>query len=112
VIIHDPQPLPLIKFYKKRQPWIWRCHIDLSDPNQRLWEFLKSFMLRYDMVVISSPKYRREDLPVFQRVIHPAIDPLAPKNMELTNGTIAKTMKKFGIPTDKPLLVQVSRFDK
>jgi trehalose synthase len=112
VIIHDPQPLPLIKYYRKRQPWIWRCHVDLSDPNVRLWEFLKSFILRYDMVVISSPKYRRDDLPVFQRVIYPAIDPLSPKNMDLSDGTIAKTMKKFGIPMDKPILSQVSRFDK
>jgi trehalose synthase len=112
VIIHDPQPLPLIKYYRKRQPWIWRVHVDLSDPNLKLWEFLKSFILRYDMVVISSPKYRREDLPVFQRVIYPAIDPLSPKNMEITDTTIAKTMKKFGIPMDKPILSQVSRFDK
>jgi trehalose synthase len=112
VIIHDPQPLPLIKFYNKKQPWVWRCHIDLSDPNPKLWEFLKSFILRYDMVVISSPKYRREDLPVFQRVIYPAIDPLSPKNMEIPDKIIDKYMKKFGIPMDKPLLVQVSRFDK
>jgi trehalose synthase len=112
VIIHDPQPLPLVRYYRKRQPWIWRCHVDLSDPNLKLWEFLKSFILRYDMVVISSPKYRREDLPVFQRVIHPAIDPLSPKNMDLTDSTIAKTMKKFGISMDKPILCQVSRFDK
>jgi trehalose synthase len=112
VIIHDPQPLPLIKYYRKRQPWIWRCHVDLSDPSLKLWEFLKGFILRYDMVVVSSPKYRREDLPVFQRVIHPAIDPLSPKNMELTENTIAKTMKKFGVPMDKPILTQVSRFDK
>jgi trehalose synthase len=112
VIIHDPQPLPLVKYYRKRQPWVWRCHVDLSDPNIKLWDFLKSFILRYDMVVVSSPKYRREDLPVFQRVIYPAIDPLSPKNMDISDNTIAKTMKKFGIRMDKPLLSQVSRFDK
>lgn len=112
VIIHDPQPLPLIKFYRKKQPWVWRCHVDLSDPNIGLWEYLKSFILRYDMAVISSPKYRREDLPVFQRVIHPAIDPLSPKNMNLSDRMISKYMSKFGIPVDKPLISQVSRFDK
>ena len=112
VVIHDPQPLPLIKFFRKKQPWVWRCHVDLSDPNPNLWEFLKSFILRYDMVVISSPKYRREDLPVFQRVIYPAIDPMSPKNMELSDKTIDKYMSKFGIPTDKPLITQISRFDK
>lgn len=112
VIIHDPQPLPLIKYFRKRQPWIWRCHLDLTDPNAQLWEYLKSYILRYDMVVISSPRYRREDLPVFQRVISPAIDPLSPKNMDLSDGMLSKYLKKFGIPTDKPLLAQVSRFDK
>jgi trehalose synthase len=112
VVIHDPQPLPLIKFFRKKQPWIWRCHVDLSAPNPGLWEFLKSFILRYDMVVISSPKYRREDLPVFQRVIYPAIDPMSPKNMDLSDKMIVKYMSKFGIPTDKPLISQISRFDK
>jgi trehalose synthase len=112
VIIHDPQPLPLIRFYAKRQPWIWRCHVDLSTPNPEFWKFIKRFALRYDMVVISSSSYRREDLPVFQRVIHPAIDPLSPKNMELKKGVITKSLKRFGIPTDKPIITQVGRFDK
>ncbi|MFQ6052421.1 MAG: glycosyltransferase, partial [Candidatus Hydrothermarchaeota archaeon] len=112
VIIHDPQPLPLIKFYKKKQPWIWRCHIDLSNPNKELWEFLKNFILRYDTVVISSEKYKREDLPVEQRVIYPAIDPLSPKNIEISERVISKYLKKFNIPTDKPLITQISRFDK
>ena len=112
VIIHDPQPLPLIRFYAKRQPWIWRCHVDLSNPNAEFWNYIKRFTLRYDMVVISSSKYRREDLPVFQRVIHPAIDPLSPKNMELKKGVITKSLKRFKIPTDKPIIAQVGRFDK
>jgi len=112
VIIHDSQPLPLIKFYKKRQPWIWRCHIDLTNPHKELWDFLKKFILRYDMVIISSERYKREDLPVEQRIIHPAIDPLSPKNMEISEGDISKYLKKFGIPTDKPLITQISRFDK
>jgi trehalose synthase len=25
VIVHDPQPLPLIEHYEKKCPWIWRC---------------------------------------------------------------------------------------
>lgn len=112
VIIHDSQPLPLIKFYKKRQPWIWRCHVDLSSPHQELWDFLKKFILRYDMLIISNEKYKREDLPLEQRVIHPAIDPLSPKNMKISERDISKYLKKFGIPTDKPLITQISRFDK
>jgi trehalose synthase len=112
VIIHDLQPLPLIDSYKKRQPWIWRCHIDLSTPNEELWEFLKKFILRYDMVILSSEEYLRQDLPVEQKVIYPAIDPFSPKNMEISEKTISRSLKKFGIPEDKPLITQISRFDK
>ena len=112
VIIHDSQPLALIKFYKKKQPWIWRCHVDLTGLNKKLWNFLKRFILRYDIVIVSSEKYKMKDLPVEQRVIYPSIDPLSPKNMELSDQTISKYLKKFKIPTDKPILTQISRFDK
>ncbi len=112
VVIHDPQPLPLIKYYTKKQPWIWRCHVDLSGSNSALWDFLKKFVLRYDMMIVSSEKYRRKDLPVEQRVIHPAIDPLSPKNMQISDGMISDCLKKFQIPRDKPLITQISRFDR
>jgi trehalose synthase len=112
VIIHDPQPLPLIKYHKKHQPWIWRCHIDLSNPSEDIWEFLKGFILRYDTVIISNEKYRSEKLPVLQRIIPPAIDPLSPKNLDLSDKDIEKYMQKFGIPKDKPIITQISRFDK
>jgi len=112
VIIHDPQPLPLIKFYKKRQPWIWRCHVDLSNPSRDLWDYLKNFILRYDAIILSCEEYKKEDLPVQQRIIQPAIDPLDTKNIELSKSDISKYLKKFGVPTDKPLITQISRFDK
>lgn len=112
VIIHDPQPLPLIRFYKKLQPWIWRCHIDLSHPNQQLWDYLKGFILRYDRVVVSDEKYMKEDLPIEHSIIHPVIDPLSSKNMILPASLVNKTLKKYRIPTDRPLITQVSRFDK
>ncbi|MFC1804418.1 glycosyltransferase [Candidatus Omnitrophota bacterium] len=111
VIIHDPQPLPLIRFSRKRQPWIWRCHIDLSNPNKELWDFLKKYMLRYNLIIVSSEKFKKSSLPVEQRVIHPAIDPLSLKNRELSKQDIAKYIKKSGIPTDKPIIAQVSRMD-
>ncbi|MGD8627484.1 MAG: glycosyltransferase [bacterium] len=111
IIIHDPQPLPLVNYLRKRQPWVWRCHIDLTNPNTRLWEYLKSFILKYDLVIVSNPAYRRDDLPVLQRVINPAIDPLSPKNMQLNGNMVEKYLEKFGVPTDKPVLCQVSRFD-
>lgn len=111
VIVHDPQPLPLIKFNKKIQPWIWRCHIDITHPNRELWNFVKTFILRYDLMIISSERFRKDDLPLEQKIIHPSIDPLSPKNMDLPADLIAKTLKKFDIPVDKPLMTQVSRFD-
>jgi trehalose synthase len=111
VIIHDPQPLPLIKFNRKKQPWIWRCHIDITNPDKEIWNYIKPFILRYDLMIISSKRFKKDDLFLEQRVIHPSIDPLSPKNMEISDDTISKIFKKFNIPTDKPLITQVSRFD-
>ncbi len=111
VIVHDPQPLPLIRFYKKSQPWVWRCHIDITGPHKQLWDYLKGFILAYDTVIISSDKYRKEDLPNPQVIFYPAIDPLSEKNREMTEKEINAIIEKYGIPTDKPLIVQISRFD-
>ncbi|MCD6463966.1 glycosyltransferase, partial [Candidatus Woesearchaeota archaeon] len=112
VFIHDPQPLPLISFYKKEQPWIWRCHVDLSNPNRKVWNFLKQFIEKYDLMIISNKDYYRKDLNLPQKVIHPAIDPLTAKNKPIPKSLIYKTLDKYGIPLDKPLITQISRFDK
>ncbi len=111
VIIHDPQPVSLIRSYRKRQPWIWRCHIDLTDPHKELWDFLKGFLLKYDQMVVSSKKYLKNDLPVDQRLMYPAINPLITKNRDVPEKTILEQIKKAGIPTDKPVITQVSRLD-
>ena len=112
IVIHDPQPLPLVRYLNKRQPWIWRCHIDLTQPNPEYWEFIKPFILRYDMMIVSSEDYKKNDIPVEQRIIHPAIDPLSPKNIPLSEQSIKTYLNEAGIPTDKPLITQVSRMDK
>lgn len=112
VVVHDPQPLPFIHNFKKRQPWIWRCHIDLTKPNAKLWDFLKIFLLRYDRIIVSSKDYVQDDVPVEHVVIPPAIDPLSLKNRELSEKTMLKYAKIAHIPTDKPILTQVSRMDK
>ncbi len=111
VIIHDPQPLALIRSYRKRQPWIWRCHIDLTDPHKELWDFLKGFLLKYDQAIFSSEKYFKNDLPVEQRLMFPAINPLSQKNKGISEKTILENVTKVGIPTDKPIITQVSRLD-
>ena len=111
VIVHDPQPLSLIRAYRKRQPWIWRCHIDLTNPNQELWDFLKGHLIKYDEVVMSSEKYFKEDLPVNQRLMFPAINPLSEKNRDISDKMIHEHLAKAGVPTDKPIITQVSRLD-
>lgn len=111
VIIHDPQPLALIQSYRKMQPWIWRCHIDLTDPNPELWDFLKGFILKYDQVVFSSEKYFKKNLPVSQRLMFPAINPLSGKNRMMADKEIKEQIERTGIPTDKPVITQVSRLD-
>ncbi|HET57515.1 MAG TPA: glycosyltransferase [Deltaproteobacteria bacterium] len=112
VVIHDPQPLALINFYRKRQPWVWRCHVDLSNPNPSLWNFLSMIVKKYDLMIVSNDAYLKPSLPVEQRVIYPAIDPLTAKNTELNDTVTSKYLKKYNIKTDKPLITQISRFDK
>ena len=111
VIVHDPQPLALIASYRKRQPWIWRCHIDLTEPHAELWDFLKGFVLKYDQMVVSSENYFKDDLPVDQRLMYPAINPLSPKNTMISDRTIEEQLGKVNVPLDKPLITQVSRLD-
>jgi trehalose synthase len=111
IIVHDPQPLPLISFYKKNQPWIFRCHIDLSNPNAEVWEYLKGFIQKYDHFVVSLQEYKKTDIKIPQTVIHPAIDPLTPKNKPVSENKITKYLSKFGIDRKKSIIAQVSRFD-
>ncbi|MFX1273491.1 MAG: glycosyltransferase [Promethearchaeota archaeon] len=110
VIIHDPQPLPIIKYYNKRQPWIWRCHIDISKRNARVWRFLKNFVDDYDAMIVSMDKYKQiVDLP--QHIIPPSINPFNDKNKELKEDEIEYYLQKYQIETDKPIISQISRFD-
>ena len=56
VIVHDPQPLP-IQHYRRKAPWIWRCHVDLTHPDPELWSYLAPLIEQYDAVVLSLPAY-------------------------------------------------------
>ena len=111
VIVHDPQPLSMIQYYRKCQPWVWRCHIDLTQPHEALWDFLKGYLLKYDQVIFSSEKYMNNGLPVEKRLILPAINPLTLKNREIPEKTVMKYVTKAGVPTDKPIISQISRLD-
>ena len=112
VVIHDPQPAP---FIEARQPdhghWFWRCHIDLSRPNPGVWDFLQPWVHRYDGAIFSSPSFARQ-LPLPQYLFYPSIDPLSDKNMELDPEFIARVLKLFSIDPERPILTQISRFDR
>lgn len=111
VIIHDPQPLFMINHYNKRGPWIWRCHIDLTKPNSELWNYLAPTIEKYDAVVLSLEEYRQK-LETPQLFFLPAIDPFTHKNRELSEKEIKERLNHYNIPTDLPLVAQVSRFDR
>ena len=110
VFVHDPQPIALIK-KKADNKWIWRCHIDLSRANKRVWEFLMGYLPRYDSAVFSAPSFSRK-LPLRQFLISPSIDPLSDKNKELPQDLIENVLRKYDIPMDKPIVTQISRFDR
>lgn len=112
VVVHDPQPAALISYYKKKQPWVWRCHVDLTHPDPELWEFLTRYILRYDAMIVSAEEYRQETLWMEQKVITPAIDPLSLKNGEMSPEEVEAALDELRIPRDKPYILQVSRFDK
>jgi trehalose synthase len=111
MFIHDPQPAGLIQRKQDLgKKWIWRCHIDISNPDEKVWNFLRPYVIQYDAAVFSAPAFSRE-LPIRQFLISPSIDPLSNKNKELPDGVIDAVMAKYQIPRDKPIITQVSRFD-
>jgi trehalose synthase len=113
VIVHDPQPAALIEhFPDSLAHWIWRCHIDLSTPNQEVLAFLAPWLQRYDAAVFHRREYVPNEVPLRDAFIWPpAIDPLTPKNMALSSEDAAYVVDQFGIHIERPLLTQISRFD-
>ncbi|MBI2852836.1 MAG: glycosyltransferase [Chloroflexi bacterium] len=111
MFIHDPQPAALIQRKNEiGKKWIWRCHIDISHADEKVWKFLEPFVFQYDAGIFSAPAFSRH-LPLRQFLISPSIDPLSDKNRELTPETIDDVLAQFHIPKDKPIITQVSRFD-
>jgi trehalose synthase len=111
-VIHDPQPIALIEARQGRQGhWIWRCHIDLSQPNQAVWEFLRNYVFKYDGALFSSPSFARQ-LPIPQYLAYPSIDPLSDKNVDLEPTYVSGILERFKIDPGRPILTQISRFDR
>jgi trehalose synthase len=112
IVIHDPQPVGLICSRKETPAhWVWRCHIDLSNPNPAVWEFLRPFVEKYDAAIFSSQSFARQ-LPIPQYLFYPCIDPLSEKNKELPDSQIQQICDDFGIDRSRPIVTQVSRFDR
>lgn len=112
IIIHDPQPLPLITFYRRKQPWIWRCHVDLSNPSEDVWNYLKSFALAYDQNIFQMDEFAAKGFTEDYEIIRPSIDPLTTKNKGLDKDTMDKYLNKIGVDSSRPIIAQISRFDK
>ena len=112
VVIHDPQPAALIEARDgSKSRWLWRCHIDLSHPSREVWEFLRPFVERYHAAIFSSPAFT-QGLKIPQYLVHPTIDPLADKNRELPPEAMREVLERFGIDPHRPILTQISRFDR
>ena len=112
VVIHDPQPAALIRSREgSARRWVWRCHIDLSNPNEQVWGFLRPFIEKYDAAIFSSQSFTRQ-LPIPQYLFYPCIDPLSEKNKELEESFVQKVCDEFGIDRSRPIVTQVSRFDR
>jgi trehalose synthase len=113
VVIHDPQPAALLSVHGKGDSrWLWRCHIDTSQPNADAWRFLRPFLADFDAAVFTMPEFVPPDLPVARvRTIAPAIDPLSPKNLDISDRTASQILDWIGIDLPGRLVTQVSRFD-
>jgi len=112
IMIHDPQPAGLIaKKNEIGRKWAWRCHIDVSRPNKKLWEFLREYVVQYDASVFSMPDFSQQ-LPITQFLITPSIDPLADKNKDLEQSFIDSILEKYALDPDRPIITQISRYDR
>jgi trehalose synthase len=112
VFVHDPQPAPLLLYTPKRKgKWVWRCHIDVSRPYRPTWKYLRRFVAGYDASIFSLAAFA-QPLPHSEYLISPSIDPLSEKNIDLPAEEVRAVCLRYGIDPDRPLLVQVSRFDR
>ncbi|HLV67048.1 MAG TPA: glycosyltransferase [Polyangiaceae bacterium] len=112
-IVHDPQPVAFLEAAGRRDArWIWRCHIDTSDPNTEIAAFLLPYIDLYDAVVFTMREFLLPGIRVpHTAFIAPAIDPLSTKNMELPEKLCRQVVANSGVDVHRPLVVQVSRFD-
>lgn len=116
VIINDPQPAAMLtEIIEDRSApkgkWVWRCHIDITQPHQPIWEFLEPVVNAYHAVVFTLEDYVKPGLTVPHVIIPPSIDPLSLKNIPLDRRIVVEVLKRYSVDPRRPLVLQVSRFD-
>lgn len=112
VVVHDPQPAPLRQLSRGHGTWLWRCHIDLTEAQPAVWQFLRPFIEVYDAAIFTMQAFVKPDLRVERvAIIPPAIDPLSPKNVFMSAEQMATFVAAAGVDPSRPTLLQVSRFD-
>ena len=109
-VIHDPQPVPLVNF-RKNGVWIWRCHIDVSNPQKEVFGKIGEYVSKYDAALYSVARFAG-GMSRNEFIVSPSIDPIAEKNRELSRAEIEETAQSLDIPLDRPVILQVSRFDR
>ena len=113
VLDHDPQAVALRHFARgpERAGWVWRCHIDLTAAHQPVWSFLRPFVEEHDASIWTMPGFVRPDLKQRVLIQAPTIDPFSMKNREMSGEEAREIVRRFGVDPDRPILLQVSRFD-
>lgn len=112
VMVHDPQPAGLITRKSKiGGRWLWRCHIDVSTPDPRVWGFLQQYVSQYDASIFSMPDFAQR-LPIPQFMVPPSIDPLSDKNRDLSDTDVRAVVERYELDPERPILTQISRFDR
>lgn len=112
ILIHDPQPAPLVMHRRKPgQRWLWRCHIDLSRAGEDAWDLIAPSVALYDSAVFSHVEFV-PTLATPSYLVPPSIDPSSDKNRDLSDDEIEDLLTPLDLPARKPWVTQVSRFDR
>ncbi len=117
VVMHDPQTAAIRQMVGDRVgkvagKWFWRCHIDLTEAQIEVWDSLRPWIEPHDAAIFTLQSYVKEDLKeprIF--IMPPAIDPLSPKNVEMSEKTTQDVLMRYGVDPTRPLVSQISRFD-
>jgi len=113
VVVHDCQPAAIVNYLQiRRGKWVWRCHIDLSHPNQQFIEFITPFVLKYDSLIFTMERFVQKPLKLAKTfIVPPSIDPLSVKNKPLPESLILSILDKYDVKAENPIVTQVARFD-